>query len=68
MDARKQPGSLSVHVHVPPAALTCVEGGGEGKGRGREGAGRGRNAMWNTLALDGSTLTLSAEREIRQLF
>lgn len=55
-----------IRVHVLPAALTCVRGGMKGakeKEREREGEEEEerRNAMWNTLALDGS-LSLSRPR------
>lgn len=54
--ARIARASVCECMYVQPAALTCVgTGGREGKGQG------GRNAMWNTLALDGS-LSLSRPR------
>lgn len=55
-----------IRVHVLPAVLTCVRGGTKGereREREREGGEEEerRNAMWNTLALDGS-LSLSRPR------
>jgi len=56
--------AAGIRVHVLPAVLTCVQGGTKGeREREREGGEEEerRNAMWNTLALDGS-LSLSRPR------
>lgn len=51
-----------IRVYVLPAALTCVRGETKGEREGGEEEEEGRrNAMWNTLALDGS-LSLSRPR------